>query len=54
MIQFVMNTKRFQPKATVADDTGVAEGIDEIAGDGEEASVAREVGESDDNVGRSL
>jgi hypothetical protein len=40
VIQFVMNTERFQPKATIADDTGVAEGADD------EASVAQEIGDA--------
>jgi len=49
-----MNTRRFQPKATVADNVGVAGGVVEAARDGEEAGVAWEAGESDSNVGRSL
>lgn len=49
-----MNTGRFQPKATVAEEIGVAEDAVEEAGDGEEAGVARELEESDDDVGRSL
>ena len=48
MIQFVMKTGRFQPKATVAEET-VKE-----AGDGEEIGVARESKESGDDVGRSF
>jgi hypothetical protein len=54
MTEFVMNTGRFQLKATVAEYTSVAERADEEAEYGEEASVAQEIGESDDNVGRSL
>jgi len=53
-IQFVMNTGRFQPKTTRADDTGVAERADEEAGDEEEASIAQEIRESDHDVGHSL
>jgi hypothetical protein len=40
VIQFVMNTERIQPKVTIADDTGVAEGADD------EASAAQEIGDA--------
>jgi hypothetical protein len=51
MIQFVMKTGRFQPKATIAEDIGVTE----EAGVVEEAGGAEETEESNDgSVGRSL
>jgi hypothetical protein len=46
MVQFVMKTGRFQPKATIAEDIGVTE---------EAGVVAEETEECDDeSVGRSL
>jgi hypothetical protein len=53
IIQFVINTGRFQPKATVAEEIGVIEEVVEEAGDREEAGIAQEIEESDDDVGRS-
>jgi hypothetical protein len=45
---------RFQPKATVVDNTRVVEGADQEVGDRKEASVAQKIEESDDDVGRCL
>jgi hypothetical protein len=48
MIQYVKNTKRFQPRATVMEEEGAAEearGIEE-AGVVEEVGVAEEAGET--------
>jgi len=53
-IQFVINTRRFQLKATLADDTGVVEGADEEVGDREEVIVAQQIGRSDNDIGPSL
>jgi hypothetical protein len=44
MIQYIKDTKRFQPKATVMGETEVAE----------EAEVAQGIEERDDEVGGSL
>jgi hypothetical protein len=51
MVQFVMKTGRFQPKATIVQHIGVTE----EAGVVEEVGAAEETEESDDeSVGRSL
>jgi hypothetical protein len=51
VIQFVMKTGRFQPKATIAEDIGVVEEAGVVEG----AGVAEETEESDDeSVERSL
>ena len=51
MIQFVMETGRFQPKAIIREKIGVAEEAREV----EETGVEIETEESDDeSVGRSL
>jgi hypothetical protein len=51
MVQFVMKTGKFQPKATIAEDIGVTEeaGVVEWAGVAEETE-----GSDDESVGRSL
>jgi hypothetical protein len=55
VIQYVKDTKRFQPRATVIEDIQIAEdaGVAEEAGAVEEAGVV-ETGERDDDVGSSL